>query len=108
MSAKAESVELAAGSYGHRVGAAPTLGQVHAVAVSPCTQLTTLDDVVVATFMHLLELDRQLWDPPHQRHTRREGSAWCSGLHTELNPPSPLRNAVGGPRRLGPRKRRGP
>jgi len=26
---------------------------------------------------------------PHRRHTSREGSAWCRGLHTELNPPSP-------------------
>jgi hypothetical protein len=28
-------------------------------------------------------------NPPHRRHIGRVGSAWCSGLHTELNPPSP-------------------
>jgi hypothetical protein len=27
---------------------------------------------------------------PHRRHTEREGSAWCRGLHTESNLPSPL------------------
>jgi hypothetical protein len=45
MSAKAESVELAAGTNGHRVGESQTPGRVHAVAVSPCARLTTLDHV---------------------------------------------------------------
>jgi hypothetical protein len=38
----------------------------------------------------------KLRNPPHRCYTEREESAWCSGLHTELNPPSPLRNAVDG------------
>jgi hypothetical protein len=45
MSAKAESVDLAAGTDGYRVGEAQTRGQVHAVALSPCARQTTLDHV---------------------------------------------------------------
>jgi hypothetical protein len=45
MSTKAESVELAAGTNGHRVGEAQTRCRVHAVALSPCARLTTLDHV---------------------------------------------------------------